>query len=239
MRSPDEARRIGREIKTFLAVNGISRETFAVRVGLGKSTVDKLITGIFSADTLAKVLERSNFRLRTAYASAKLGGYSRTNWEGYLAQYLMLTAALDGSREIIARSVSVTWDDTMPGLLLSASEPGSRASEPIGALWIPHDRSPLIYIQPVDEIGVRMVVTTMIGEPVMRGLILAVENSLANAWIPVAAPVSLRRLGDPSAPEPGGLGRIMPDNSNYASYSSEIQIVLDRQFGRMASFRSA
>lgn len=235
VRTDDEKRRIGREIKTFLAVNGIARETFAERVGLGKSTVDKLITGIFSEESLAKVLEKSNFRLRTSYAAAKLGGYSRANWEGYASPYLMLIPALDGSAAIDAARSSIVWDDHLPGLVLSAQDPDTGQSDPLGAIWIPHERSPLIYIQPVDEIGVRLVVTTMIGVPIMRGLMLAVENSIANAWIPVAAPVALKRLEEVSDIKDGDIGRILPDHPSYGAYSEELDIVMQRQFGRMAT----
>ena len=42
----DEKRRVGREIKKYLASNRISREQFCFETKLGKSTVDKLITGI-------------------------------------------------------------------------------------------------------------------------------------------------------------------------------------------------
>lgn len=235
MRSDDEKCQIGREIKLFLAVNRIARETFADRTGLGKSTVDKLITGIFSEATLAKVLERTGFRLRTLYALKKLGGYSRSNWEGYISDYLMLVPAFDGSDAIEASLAHVGWDDMLPGLVLKRGQSRDRAAEPVGALWIPHERSPLVYIQPTEEIGVRMVVTTMIGEPVMRGLILAVDNCMANAWIPVAAPVSLTRTDRPDAVPVDALGRIEPGHAQFSGYAQELRTTLARQYGRLVS----
>ena len=235
MRSHDEKRQIGREIKLFLAVNRIARETFAERSGLGKSTVDKLITGIFSEETLAKVMERTGFKLRTLYAQRKLGGYSRSNWEGYISNYLMLVSAFDGSEAIEASLAHVVWDEMLPGLVLNRGQNRQSAAEQIGALWIPHERSPLIYIQPTDEIGVRMVVTTMIGEAIMRGLILAVDNCMANAWIPVAAPVSLARIDRPSDIPLDALGLIKPSHSHFADYAKELRATLDRQYGRLAS----
>lgn len=235
MTTPDEKRRIGREIKTFLAVNGIARETFAEKSGLGKSTVDKLITGIFSEETLAKVLEKTSFRLRTLYAAKKLGGYSKANWEGYISDYLMLYSALDGSTAIEAVPAVIEWDDVLPGLTLSRTFEESRERDPIGALWIPHERSPLIYIQPTEDIGARLVVTTMIGAPFMRGLFLAVENSLANAWIPVASPVVLKRLEPGEKLQPEELGRIEKGNDLFESYSAELSMVTQRQFGRLVS----
>lgn len=235
MAKNDDKRRIGREIKTFLAVNGIARETFAENTGLGKSTVDKLITGIFSEDTLAKVLERTKFRLRTLYADQKLGNYSKANWEGYISDYLMLHPALDGSDAIEAEVTSIDWDDTLPGLVLSQGSKRERRRDAIGALWIPHERSPLIYIQPTADIGVRIVVNTMIGAPIMRGLLFAVENHVANSWIPVATPIVLKRLEPDEMVKPEELGQINATHPKFISHAKELNTALDRQFGRLAS----
>lgn len=230
----DEKRQVGREIKTFLAVNGIPRETFAEQVGLGKSTVDKLITGIFSDETLAKVLEKTKFRLRTLYAAKVLGNYSKANWDGYISEYLMVHSSLDGSEAIEADLTTIYWDDILPGLVLRRGAANDHEGSLLGALWIPHERSPLIYIQPTQDIGVRIIVNTMIGTPTMRGLLLAVENHIANAWIPVATPIVLKRLEDNEKIDPNSLGKIADVHPQYRGYAGELKTALERQFGRFA-----
>ena len=228
-----EKKRIGNEIKQFLDVNGVDRETFGKQSGLSKSTIDKLVIGLFSEKTLNKVLNRSGFKLRTLYAAPQLGGYSKANWDGYISDYLMLRRALDASPTIEALIVSISWDDTLPGLVLATGYHGAKNSEQIGALWVPHERLPLIYVQPMNEIGVRLIVSTMVGEPVMRGLYLAVSNIVANAWIPVSTPVALLRLEEGHQLPPEELGRIQTDHEKYESYSAELNLVLQHKYAQV------
>ena len=46
---------IAQAIRAYLARERISREEFARRTKLGKSTVDKLVTGLFSERTVIQV----------------------------------------------------------------------------------------------------------------------------------------------------------------------------------------
>src|SRR3954447_20453636 len=60
----DEKKRITTEIRDYLARQRISREQFAHQTKLGKSTVDKLPTGLFSDRTLAIVESHTGLKLR-------------------------------------------------------------------------------------------------------------------------------------------------------------------------------
>ena len=60
----DDKKRIAAEIRDHLARQRISREQFAFQTRLGKSTVDKLLTGLFSARTLAIVEGHTGLTLR-------------------------------------------------------------------------------------------------------------------------------------------------------------------------------
>jgi hypothetical protein len=68
-----EKRAVGRDIKKYLAVNRISREEFSFQTKLGKSTIDKLITGIYSENTLQIVLDRTSFVRNNSFAAKQLG----------------------------------------------------------------------------------------------------------------------------------------------------------------------
>jgi adenylate cyclase len=57
--------RIAAALKDYLARERISREEFAWRTKLGKSTVDKLLTGLFSERTLSIVEAHTGLALRT------------------------------------------------------------------------------------------------------------------------------------------------------------------------------
>lgn len=239
MQTEDEKRRTGEEIKMFLAVNGIDRGRFSELTGLGRSTIDKLVTGIYSDKTLAKVLERTTFRLKTIHARKLLGAYSKANWSGYIARYLLLQPALEQAGAISAALATIDWDDTLPGLMLYEGAGRPRDLEPVGALWIPHERSPLIYMQPVDDIGVRLIVSTMVGEACMRGVSLAVHNVMANAYIPVAAPVVLRRLESGRDIPEAELGLIDLEHPKFRAYSLDLQAVATRQFARLMVWDAA
>ncbi|HEV7266572.1 MAG TPA: tetratricopeptide repeat protein [Falsiroseomonas sp.] len=65
----DDSKRVAGLIRDYIARERISREEFAHRTRLGKSTVDKLLTGLFSDRTLAVVEGATGLALRTAPAA--------------------------------------------------------------------------------------------------------------------------------------------------------------------------
>ncbi|TMI99656.1 MAG: hypothetical protein E6G97_22375 [Alphaproteobacteria bacterium] len=66
----DDRKRITAEIRDYLARARISREQFAFQTKLGKSTVDKLLTGLFSDRTLVIVESHTGLKLRRAAAES-------------------------------------------------------------------------------------------------------------------------------------------------------------------------
>jgi hypothetical protein len=74
----------------------------------------------------------------------------------------------------------------------------------------------------------------MLGEPVMRGLMMTVSNLVANAFIPIALPVALRRLSE-AEPDPADFGHIAPDDPRYKAVTAELKQVLARQYARLIS----
>jgi adenylate cyclase len=60
----DDRQRIAATIKDYLARERISREQFAFKTKLGKSTIDKLLIGLFSDRTLSIVESHTNLTLR-------------------------------------------------------------------------------------------------------------------------------------------------------------------------------
>ena len=233
MSESEEKRRVGRDIKRYLAVNRISREEFSFQTKLGKSTIDKLMTGIFSDATLQIVLERTGYVRNNSYAAKHLGAYSRMAWTGYLQTYRLLLPSITTPGHIDALCVAIEWDDSVPGMtLLTRTGRKFATRELIGILSIPHERSPLIYIHAPEGHGRNFVISTMRGEPVMRGLLLTVSNLVANAFIPVALPVAIRRLAE-EAPDPANFGHIASTDARYAVALAELQQVVDRQYGRL------
>ena len=64
----DGKKRIAATIKDYLARERVSREEFAFRTKLGKSTVDKLLIGLFSDRTLSIVESHTKLALRSTLA---------------------------------------------------------------------------------------------------------------------------------------------------------------------------
>jgi hypothetical protein len=228
-----EKRRIGRDIKKYLAVNRISREEFSFQTKLGKSTIDKLITGIYSEATLQIVLDRTSFVRNNSFAAKQFGAYSRAAWAGYLRTYRLVLPSIAHEGHIDALCVTIDWDETVPGMvLLHRSGRKLAVTERIGIVSIPHERSPLIYIQAIEGQGRTFVLSTMLGEPVMRGLMMTVSNLVANAFIPVALPVAMRRSSEVD-PDPADFGHISPDDARYKAAMAELKQVVTKQYARL------
>src|SRR5262249_20611268 len=73
----------------------------------------------------------------------------------------------------------------------------------------------------------------MLGQPIMRGLMLTVNNLLANAFVPVAVPIVLHRLEKEHQIPAEELGTINPAHPRFVEYHRDLQKVLDKQFGRL------
>ena len=67
----DDKKRIVTAIRDYLARERISREEFAFQTKLGKSTIDKLLTGLFSERTLAIVESHTRLSLRSMLADSQ------------------------------------------------------------------------------------------------------------------------------------------------------------------------
>ena len=88
-----ERQRIIEAIRTYMARERISREEFAQRAKLGKSTVDKLATGLFSERTILQIEARLNIKLReagasTATAPPEYGSYTREEAGYFVGDYV-------------------------------------------------------------------------------------------------------------------------------------------------------
>ncbi len=70
----DDRKQVAAEIRDYLARERISREQFAFKTKLGKSTVDKLLTGLYSDRTLVVVESHTGLKLRTRPAAAAPSG---------------------------------------------------------------------------------------------------------------------------------------------------------------------
>ena len=78
----DDRKRVAGVIRDYLARERMSREQFAFKTRLGRSTVDKLLVGLFSDRTLAVVEGQTGLPLRAAAAAAPGGRSGSAAGEG-------------------------------------------------------------------------------------------------------------------------------------------------------------
>ena len=68
-------------------------------------------------------------------------------------------------------------------------------------------------------------------DDLMRGIILTLSNPKGSVYIPVAAPIVLRKLGNAEEPE---LGIITENHRCHGEYQSSLATVLTEEFGTFA-----
>ena len=248
MKQTDETRQVGREIKKFLVSSRMSRAEFCSRTGLGASTVDKLMIGLYSEATLQIVIEKTKFTRSNSRAAEQLGAYYKETWSGYLTEFLFLRPSFVTDEAIIATRVAIDWDNDIPGLVmidkdatkkLEAKKSGGKKQRSVfGVLSIPQERSPLLYINFGEPpwVGRHLILSIMLGEPVMRGAMMSVHNVIAQAYTPVVLPVSFRRLD--YGPSVDAWGTIRKNRPAYESYRAELDTVVSRQFVRTIFLQS-
>src|SRR3981189_600250 len=88
-----DRKRIVQAIRTHIARERISREEFARRTRLGKSTVDKLVVGIFSEKTILQIEAQTKISLLGGgpvvdAAGEEFGRYTRDDTKNYVGDYV-------------------------------------------------------------------------------------------------------------------------------------------------------
>src|SRR5215470_17480210 len=88
-----ERKRIVQAIRTYIARERISREEFARRTKLGKSTVDKLVVGIFSEKTILQIEAQGKISLlgggpAAEAAAEEFGRYTKEDTKNYIGEFV-------------------------------------------------------------------------------------------------------------------------------------------------------
>src|SRR5499426_1662531 len=88
-----DRKRIVQAIRGYIARERISRGEFAERTKLGKSTVDKLVVGLFSEKTILQIESRLKISLiggagTSETAAEELGRYTREETQNYVGDYV-------------------------------------------------------------------------------------------------------------------------------------------------------
>ena len=134
--------RIVQAIRTYIAKERISRDEFAQRARLGKSTVDKLVVGIFSEKTILQIESLLKIALVNAAtpdetAVEELGRYTRRDTINYIGEYVFARPSFQEDGLIHAFHMEIVWDRDAGALLVKEVSGGKKAPPQLGKVHIP------------------------------------------------------------------------------------------------------
>jgi hypothetical protein len=132
---------------------------------------------------------------------------------------------------INAYVIAIAWNDTQNCLVFEEKLRFDGKYRQIGTVYIPFGTA-FMNLVSSSAGNVRTVLLSLPdSEGMMRGIINTLSNPKGSIYIPVAAPVILRKLRPAEEPE---LGVVSPDHRRYGEYQSWLASVLTEEFGIFA-----
>lgn len=226
--------RIVQAIRTYIAKERISRDEFAQRARLGKSTVDKLVVGIFSEKTILQIESLLKIALVNAAtpdetAVEELGRYTRRDTINYIGEYVFARPSFQEDGLIHAFHMEIVWDRDAGALLVKEVSGGKKAPPQLGKVHIPR-ASMHIFILSNEQGWLKNVILSQIDVyKRMKGIMLTMGHAFANLYTPVAMPVIMNRY---DVIETDMHGKIDPRSRMYNEYNQELLAVEQSQYAK-------
>jgi transcriptional regulator with XRE-family HTH domain len=229
-----DRRRIIEAIRTYMARERISRDEFAQRVKLGKSTIDKLATGIFSERTILQIEARLNIKLRDVGVSAAVsppeyGSYTREEGSYFIGEYVFARPSFQEQGIIQAFHMEVAWSANDNVLLLQERARNDEIAPQSGRIHIPRGSNHIFIAS--NENG--LLQTIILSQPNvlkhMKGVMLTVGHAFANVYTPVAVPVIMIKHTKVDAHL---VGRIAPNSAVHTAYHADLLAVEAENYAR-------
>lgn len=234
--SKPDKKAIANAIQRYLDANGLARKDL-IREHLSKSSIEKLFQGDFTERTLNKVegILKTSFQrpstVRDDTASKSVGGYGFDAVEYLQGDYLCVRPMFANPANFNAYLISIAWSDEQKCLVFEEKSRFDGKYRQVGTVYIPFGTA-FMNLVSSSAGNVRTILLSLPDtEDIMRGIISTLSNPKGSIYIPVAAPIVLRKLRSGEAPE---LGVIARDNSRYGEYQSWLATVLTEEFGIFA-----
>jgi hypothetical protein len=227
-----EKQRIVDAVRTYMARERISRDEFAQRTKLGKSTIDKLVTGLFSERTILQIEARLNIRLRGgegASAPAEFGGYTREEGSYFLGEYIFVRPSFHEDGVIQAFHMEIVWASSPSVLELRERERMDDVSPQVGIIHIPRASGHLFILSNENGYLQTTIVTQLNVLKRMKGIMLAMGQMLGSIYLPAAVPVVLSKV---DKVEPRMIGRLSSGSPMFDEYHAELLSVKADNFAR-------
>lgn len=223
---------VAHAIQRHLDMHGLARKDL-IRDFLSKATIDKIFQGEFSDRTLTKI----EGILKTSFAANgdeekrapnRLGGYSYESVEKLIGDYLAVRPMFSDKVNLSAYLIAVTWGESERCLRFAERARHDDKYTKDGQVSIPLGL-PLLNLISENAGVLRMI---LLSHPdhngICRGIISTLSNPKGAIYIPVAAPIFLRRLTAGETPE---TGLIAPKSAAYAGYVKELASVAAEEYG--------
>ncbi|MDP1583893.1 MAG: hypothetical protein Q8M18_10760 [Bradyrhizobium sp.] len=235
---------IASAIQRHLDANGLARKDL-IREHLSKSSIEKLFQGDFTERTLNKVegILKTSFqrqaqgqlqgqlKVRDDTAAKSVGGYVFDAVEYLQGDYLCVRPMFANPANFNAYLISIAWSDAQKCLTFEEKSRFDGKYRQVGTVYIPFGTA-FMNLVSSSAGNVRTVLLSLPDtEDMMRGIISTLSNPKGSIYIPVAAPIVLRKLRTGEEPEFGVIAR---DNRRYDEYQSWLATVLTEEFGIFA-----
>lgn len=234
--SKPDRKAIAAAIQRHLDANGLARKDL-IREHLSKSSIEKLFQGDFTERTLNKVegILKTGFQRQAAdredTAAKSVGGYVFDAVEYLQGDYLCVRPMFANPASFNAYLIAISWSDEQKCLVFEEKSRFDGKYRQTGTVYIPFGTSFMNLVSSTAG-NVRTVLLSLPdSEGMMRGIINTLSNPKGSIYIPVAAPIVLRKLRAAEEPE---LGVISADHRRYAEYRSWLATVLTEEFGIFA-----
>jgi hypothetical protein len=127
--------------------------------------------------------------------------------------------------------IAIAWSDAQNCLVFEEKSRFDGKYRQIGTVYIPFGTA-FMNLVSSSAGNVRTVLLSLPdSDDMMRGIISTLSNPKGSIYIPVAAPIVLRKLRPAEEPE---LGVIAPDHRRYGEYQAWLGSVLTEEFGIFA-----
>jgi hypothetical protein len=234
--SKPDRKAIASAIQRYLDANGLARKDL-IREHLSKSSIEKLFQGDFTERTLNKVegILKTSFQkaaaVRRDTAGKSVGGYVFDAVEYLQGDYLSIRPMFANPANINAYVIAIAWSDAQNCLVFEEKSRFDGKYRQNGTVYIPFGTA-FMNLVSSSAGNVRTVLLSLPdSDDMMRGIISTLSNPKGSIYIPVAAPIILRKLRTAEEPE---LGVISADHRRYGEYRSWLASVLTEEFGIFA-----
>ena len=234
--SKPDRKAIANAIQRYLDANGLARKDL-IREHLSKSSIEKLFQGDFTERTLNKVegILKTTFQRKSTpredTAAKSVGGYVFDAVDYLQGDYLCVRPMFADPANFNAYLITIAWSDEQKCLVFEEKSRFDGKYKQKGTVYIPFGTA-FMNLVSSSAGNVRTVLLSLPDtEDMMRGIISTLSNPRGSIYIPVAAPIVLRKLRTAEEPE---LGIITKNHPSHDEYRSWLATVLTEEFGIFA-----